>query len=188
MEYRSAPIRAFTVGHGTRSTDDLVGVLRVAGAARVIDVRRFPASRRHPHFERSALERDLAARGIAYEWRGTELGGRRSRRSGSRHTALTNPSLRGYADYMDGDEFARALDRLQGDAREDPPFALMCAETLWWRCHRKLIADALTLRGIAVVHAIDERTLQPHRAPPEMRPDDAGRPVYDAGAARLFQS
>jgi uncharacterized protein (DUF488 family) len=179
----------FTVGHGTRTTDDLARILKAAGVGRLIDVRRFPGSRRHPHFAQTALERDLPERGIAYEWRGEQLGGRRSRKSGvSRHTALTNKAFQGYADYMDTSEFREALRLLEMDAAADPPLAVMCAETLWWRCHRKMIADALTLDGVEVVHLIDERSRREHRPPQEMRADEKNRPVYDGGAAPLFQN
>src|SRR5918999_5791715 len=112
----------FTVGHGTRTTDELAKILGAAGVGRLIDVRRFPRSRRQPHFAQAALERDLPDRGIAYEWRGEQLGGRRSRKGGvSRHTALTNKSFQGYADYMDTSRFREALRRLESDATVDPP-------------------------------------------------------------------
>jgi uncharacterized protein (DUF488 family) len=179
----------FTVGHGTRTTDELARVLKTAGVGRLIDVRRFPGSRRHPHFARTALEHDLPARGIAYEWRGEEFGGRRKSRGHlSRHAALTNKAFQGYADHMDTSEFRNALRRLEKDADEPPDLGIMCAETLWWRCHRKMIADALVLDGIEVIHLIDERTRQQHRPLPEMRADEKGRPVYDAGTTPLFEA
>src|SRR5918999_798076 len=160
----------FTIGHGTRTTDELAKILGAAGVGRLMDVRRFPGSRRHPHFAQAALERDLPDRGIAYEWRGEHLGGRRSRKGGgSRHTALTNKAFQGYADYMDTAEFRAALGRLETDAAAGPPLAVMCAETLWWHCHRKMIADALTLGGVDVIHLVDERNHQKHRLMPEMR-------------------
>jgi uncharacterized protein (DUF488 family) len=178
----------FTIGHGTRTTDELVRILKAAGVGRLIDVRRFPGSRRHPHFAQGALERDLPKQGIAYEWRGEELGGRRSGGEGaSRHTALTNKGFRAYADYMDTSDFRDALRRLENDAEGDQSLAIMCAETLWWRCHRKMIADALALDGVEVLHLIDEDTRQAHRTMAVMRADDRGRPIYDDGAAQLFQ-
>lgn len=177
----------FTIGHGTRTTDELAEILKAAGVGRLIDVRRFPGSRRHPHFARTALERNLPELGIAYEWRGEQFGGRRSpKRGGSRHTALANKAFQGYADYMDTSEFRDALKRLESDAAADPPLAVMCAETLWWRCHRKMIADALALDGVEVVHLIDERSRRQHRPMAEMRADENGRPLYDGGAAPLF--
>lgn len=179
----------FTIGHGKRTTEELAKTLNGAGVARLIDVRRFPGSRRHPHFAQEALARDLPKWGVSYEWRGEELGGRRSSKEGaSRHSALRNRAFQGYADYMDTREFRDALRRLEKDLDKGPPLAIMCAETLWWRCHRKMIADALMLRGIEIVHLIDERTRQDHRPLPEMRADEGGWPVYDGGAASLFET
>ncbi|HEY7876095.1 MAG TPA: DUF488 domain-containing protein [Actinomycetota bacterium] len=171
----------FTVGHGTRSTEELVAVLRDAGVVRLVDVRRFPGSRRHPHFAREALELSLPAAGIAYDWRGEELGGRRSSttREPSRHSAWRNDGFRNYADYMDSPEFRNALERLEEDARSEP-VAIMCAETLWWRCHRQLIADALMVHGFDVVHLIGPGESQPHRLHRSLRVAD-GLPVYDVG-------
>lgn len=173
-----------TVGHGTRSTEELVATLRAAGVCRLVDVRRFPGSRRHPHFSREALERSLHERGIAYEWWGEELGGRRPPRSGpaSRHSALINKAFQGYADHMDTSAFRDTLARLEAHAQSEPPLAIMCAETLWWRCHRRMIADALAMHGVTVVHLIDPRSRQDHRLHPATRADDDDRPVYDVGS------
>jgi len=120
----------------------------------VTDVRRFPGSRRHPQFSEAALRRALAERGIEYRWL-PALGGRRRPRPDSPHTAWRNASFRGYADHMDSAEFASALDELIELARRRRT-AMMCAEALWWRCHRALIADALRMRGIEVMHIVDE--------------------------------
>jgi uncharacterized protein (DUF488 family) len=175
--------RVFTVGHGTRTTDELTAVLGSAGVGRLVDVRRFPGSRRHPHFSREALERSMPERGIRYEWWGEDLGGRRSGGPGaSRHVAWRNAAFQGYADYMDTDRFRRALARLEDAAQEDPPLAIMCAETPWWRCHRRLIADALHLRGTEVIHLMAPGESQPHEPHPDMRADELRRPVYDVGA------
>jgi len=187
----------FTIGHGTRTTEELAGLLRAAGAARVIDVRRYPASRRHPHFSRQELERSLPALGVAYEWRGEELGGRRTRRDSdgagpgpgpgpTRHPAWRNASFGAYADHMDSPAFRDALEELFGNAAEEEPAAIMCAETLWWRCHRRLIADALVVAGCEVVHILDERTRQRHELHPNARVDEHGRPVYDVGVQRAL--
>jgi uncharacterized protein (DUF488 family) len=177
----------FTVGHGTRTSDELVEVLRAGDVARVVDVRRFPGSRRHPHFARDALEQWLPAAGVAYDWRGEELGGRRSRARGrpSRHPAWRNDGFRNYADYMDTPEFRDALGRLESEAGREA-IAIMCAETLWWRCHRQLIADALMVRGVDVAHLIGPRESQPHRLHPSLRVED-GRPVYDVGETGTLQ-
>ncbi len=171
----------FTVGHGTRSTDELLAVLRSGGVGRVVDVRRFPGSRRHPQFGREALASALAGAGIEYEWAGEALGGRRSGVDPSRHPALRNASFRAYADHMDTPEFRAALERVLGEVASWPSAAVMCAETLWWRCHRRLIADAAVLAGTPVTHLVDERTSTPHELSRDARPDDEGRPVYDVG-------
>src|SRR5215216_6276526 len=107
----------FTVGHGTRSTDELLAVLRSGGVGRVVDVRRFPGSRRHPHLGREPLAAALAAAEVEYEWAGEALGGRRSGVEPSRHPALRNASFRAYADHMDAPEFRDALDRLLEEVR-----------------------------------------------------------------------
>ncbi|HSH59959.1 MAG TPA: DUF488 domain-containing protein [Acidimicrobiales bacterium] len=164
----------FTVGHGTRSVDELAAVVADAGLDRLVDVRRFPGSRRHPHLSRAGLEEGLPAFGIAYEWC-EALGGRRSRLPSSRHTAWRNDAFAGYADHMDSKEFRTALDDVLGRL----PLAVMCAETLWWRCHRRLIADAATLAGIRVVHLLGVGKSQPHRLHEDVRRDEEGRPVYD---------
>jgi len=170
-----------TVGHGTRSTDELVAVLRAGGAERVVDVRRFPASRRHPHLARGPLAAALARAGLAYDWRGETLGGRRTPVEPTRHPALRNAGFRAYADHMDTPAFRSALARLLDEVATGPAPAVLCAETLWWRCHRRLIADAAVLAGTPVVHLVDGRTQQPHLLSPDARADDDGRPVYDVG-------
>ncbi len=154
------PPELFTVGHGTRSAPELAAVVAHAGVGRLVDVRRFPGSRRHPHLSRDGLERELPSLGIAYEWCEV-LGGRRSRVEGSRHPAWRNDAFAGYADHMDSDEFRSALD----DLLSRLPLAVMCAETLWWRCHRRLIADAATLAGAEVVHLLDVSKSQPPALP-----------------------
>jgi uncharacterized protein (DUF488 family) len=173
----------FTVGHGTRTTDELATILGAAGVGRLIDVRRFPGSRRHPHFSREALERSMPERGIRYEWWGEDLGGRRSGSpKAGRHVAWRNAAFQGYADYMDTERFRGALAELEDAAQAEPPLAIMCAETLWWRCHRRLISDALHLHGVDVVHLIAPGQSQPHKPHPGMRADEQRRPVYDVGA------
>jgi uncharacterized protein (DUF488 family) len=171
----------YTVGHGTRTLAEFVEVVRAATVDKIVDVRRFPGSRRHPHFSREALEATLPSHGIEYEMWGEVLGGRRdSAGSESRHFAWRNDSFRAYADHMDSDEFQRALDDLERAAAQ-APLAVMCAERLWWNCHRRLIADALTLRGHDVVHLMDPTTRQPHKLHESVRADPAGLAVYDVG-------
>jgi uncharacterized protein (DUF488 family) len=179
-------VRIFTVGHGTRSVAELIEVLDSARVGIVADVRRFPGSRRHPQFGRSSLEEVLPIHSIAYEWWGEELGGRRaSAGRPSRHPALVNAGFRNFADHMDTPQFRTALQEFERKAGAGPPVAIMCAETLWWRCHRRMIADALTLDGVEVIHLLDARSRQQHRLHTAVRSDDAGRPVYDVGALAL---
>jgi uncharacterized protein (DUF488 family) len=178
--------RIFTVGHSTRSIDDFAELVRAEGVGRIADVRRFPASRRHPHFTREVFEKELSERGIAYEWWGEELGGRRSSTARSRHTAWRNDAFQGYADHMDTVEFRAALTRLEEEVTRPPPTAIMCAESLWWKCHRRLIADALTMRGAEVTHILGPGTTQAHKPHPEMRRGEDGYPVYDLGEKPLF--
>lgn len=146
----------YTVGHGTRPLDELVAVLADAGVQLLVDVRRYPGSRRNPQFSRESLEGTIHA----YEWWGDTLGGRRREVSESHHPDLRNAAFRAYADYMDTPEFRRAFDALLARARARTT-AIMCAETPWWRCHRRLIADASVLAGVDVVH-LGMGTPQPH--------------------------
>jgi uncharacterized protein (DUF488 family) len=156
--------RLFTVGHGARSLDQFTAVLAPAGVGRVIDVRRYPGSRRHPQFARSALASELTGRGIGYDWWGEELGGRRRPAEPTRHPEWRDPGFRGYADYMDTPQFGAALGRLLDDVDASPPLAIMCAETLWWRCHRRLIADAVVAAGVGVIHLLGPEQQQAHPA------------------------
>jgi uncharacterized protein (DUF488 family) len=168
----------FTIGHGQRTTAELLDALREAGVRLLVDVRRFPGSRRHPHLARAELERALPAAGIAYSWRGDALGGRRGRPDHpTRHPAWRVEAFRNYADWMDDAAFRRALEQLEADATSTP-LAIMCAETLWWRCHRRLIADALAVRGQRVLHIMAAGHEVPHPLHPALRVV-RGRPVYD---------
>ena len=141
---------AYTIGHSTRPIDEFIGLLEQAGVRAIVDVRRFPASRRNPQYTREALERSLADRGIAYRHE-PALGGFREPQPGSANTGWTVPAFEGYADYMATEPFAEALERLESQALATPT-AVMCAEAQWWRCHRRLIADALVVRGWRVLH------------------------------------
>ncbi len=145
----SSPI-IYTVGHSTRSLDGLAGVLEGVGVRELVDVRSVPGSRRHPQFAREALARSLPARGIDYLHEGA-LGGFRRALPDSPNTGWEHPSFRGYADHMQSEEFLAALERLQLRAAGHP-VCVMCAEVQWWRCHRRLIADALSIRGWRVLH------------------------------------
>ena len=181
----------FTVGHGTRSLDELAATLSSAGVSVLVDVRRFPGSRRHPQFSRASLERELPRREIAYEWQGEALGGRRSTPGGpaaSRHPAWRVAGFRAYAEHMDTEEFRGALRALEQRVRSGTRVAVMCAETLWWRCHRRLIADAAACRGLAVTHLMGPREAEPHRPHPAMRRGEDGWPVYDVGVTKALDA
>ena len=185
MSHDPGAATVWTVGHGTRSTSELIDILRGARVQTIVDVRRFPGSRRHPQFAREALDASLQQAGISYVWRGEELGGRRSRSSApTRHPAWRNDAFQAYADYMDSSAFRAALDALVADARRRVRNAVMCAETLWWRCHRRLIADALAVQGVQVIHLIDEKNSQEHPLHDAVRVDAENRPVYDLGVDR----
>lgn len=140
----------WTIGHSSRTIDEFVGLLRANAIECVADVRRHAGSRKHPQFGPDALAGALGAAAIAYRAL-PALGGRRTPRADSPHGVWRNASFRGYADYMDTPQFAAALDALASVATETRT-ALMCAEALWWRCHRALIADALKARGWRVLH------------------------------------
>ena len=177
----------YTVGHGTRSTEELIDVLQSARIDRLVDVRRYPGSRRNPHFSREALARSLPAAGITYDWRGETLGGRREHADPkSRHHSLRNKAFQGYADYMDTDEFRDAVQKLESEARAER-IALMCAETLWWKCHRRMISDALHARDNEVIHLIKPGDRNAHKPVTEMRVGEDGWPVYDLGPLKLLE-
>ncbi|HXE78633.1 MAG TPA: DUF488 domain-containing protein [Rhodanobacter sp.] len=152
--------KIWTIGHSTRTFEELVDLLRHYEIEAVADVRRFPGSRRYPYFQRDELAVSLPAQGIAYQWI-PKLGGRRPVHRDSPNTAWRNASFRGYADYMASTEFAEGLDELLRFA-EAQRTAMMCAEAVWWRCHRSMLADFLSVRGIEVIHIIDERHGNPH--------------------------
>ncbi|MGH3084030.1 MAG: DUF488 family protein [Gaiellaceae bacterium] len=140
----------YTVGHGTRTSDELIELLRPANVRTVVDVRRFPGSRRNPQFNRDALAEALGAAGIAYR-HSEPLGGRRSGEPGEeRFACIRTPAFRSYAARMGTPEWQQAL----AAALEQPSPSFLCAETVWWRCHRKLIAELLVARGYDVLHLL----------------------------------
>jgi uncharacterized protein (DUF488 family) len=155
----------WTIGHSTRSLQEFLSLLDQYEIEAVADVRRFPGSRRFPHFAGDALAQTLPAHGIAYQWL-PQLGGRRRPVAGSRNTGWRNESFRGYADHLASAEFAEGLAQLLVLAAQART-TLMCAETLWWRCHRSLIADVLRLRGTEVIHILDgtHSTIHPYTTP-----------------------
>lgn len=153
--------RIWTIGHSTREIDDFVSLLKKNGIRVVADVRMFPGSRRYPQFGREALAKSLSEAGIRYE-HFPELGGRRKTNPDSKNTAWRNESFRGYADYMETEDFRKGIKRLADVAETSGPTAVMCAEAVWWRCHRSLISDYLKAQGVEVLHILDHNKVEPH--------------------------
>jgi len=140
----------WTIGHSTRSLDEFIDMLRSFQIECVADIRSFPGSRRYPHFNKEALEVSLPANNIKYvHLRG--LGGRRKTRPDSINTAWRLAAFRGYADYMETDDFKKAITELELIARKER-IAFMCSEAVWWRCHRSLVSDYLKVNGWTVMH------------------------------------
>jgi uncharacterized protein (DUF488 family) len=150
-----------TIGHSTHEIDDFVAALEANGIKLLADVRMLPGSKRYPQFNKEALAQSLSEHGIRYEHFG-ELGGRRKPRPDSHNNAWRNASFRGYADYMETEEFRNGVRRLLDLANEVGPTAIMCAEALWWRCHRALISDYLQASGIEVMHIVDANNSEAH--------------------------
>jgi uncharacterized protein (DUF488 family) len=156
------PVRIYSVGHSNRSLEELLDLLREFGIRTLVDIRRFPGSRRLPHFGRENLAAAMNAQGVAYAWM-EHLGGWRHSLPGSRsrNSGLENAGFRAYADYMASDEFrkaARELIMLASSAST----AYMCAEALYWRCHRRLLSDYLVAKGLEVVHIMGRGKSAPH--------------------------
>jgi uncharacterized protein (DUF488 family) len=154
-------VRIWTIGHSTRKTEDFIAALEAHRIKLLVDVRSLPGSKRYPQFNKEALAQSLHKRGIRYE-HFPELGGRRKPRPDSCNTAWRNASFRGYADYIETNEFRKGVDRLVDLANEVGPTAMMCAEAVWWRCHRALISDFLKARGTEVTHIVDAKRTEPH--------------------------
>src|SRR6266487_522513 len=154
-------MRTWTIGHSTRTIDDFISLLKKNEIKLLADVRSSPGSKRYPQFNKEALAESLNAFRIRYE-HFPELGGRRKPNADSRNMVWRNASFRGYADYMETEEFHKGVERLLGLAREAGPAAVMCAEAVWWRCHRSLISDYLKARGIDVMHILDANKTEPH--------------------------
>jgi uncharacterized protein (DUF488 family) len=157
-------VRIYSAGHSARSSEELTGLLADAGVRALADVRRFPSSRRHPQFERAALERAVTGAGLRYVWLGESLGGRRAEVvpvEQSANRAWTEPAFRHYADAMATPEFQAGFAELEALARAAPT-AFLCAERLWWECHRRLLADLLVVRGWSVVHLLEPGKASEH--------------------------
>jgi uncharacterized protein (DUF488 family) len=166
--------RIYTIGHSTRTLLEFVQLLREHDVARLADIRRYPGSRRHPHFSSESLAQSLPRAGILYE-HFPDLGGRRKASKSSPNGAWENEQFRGYADHMGTLAFHDAIDRLLDD---DATTAIMCAEAVPWRCHRNLTSDELVRRGVAVVHI-----LGPGSAQPRLEDD---RVIYPPDQAQMF--
>ncbi len=178
-------MQIWTVGHSTHTLDEFLALLAAQRIEILADVRSFPGSRKYPHFGRTALEQSLRAAGVRYEHL-PELGGRRRVAPNSHNTAWRNASFRGYADYMETPAFQAGIDRLLALAGTGRT-AYMCAEAVWWRCHRGLISDYLKVRGVDVLHIISETQTQPHPYTSAARIAD-GRWSYTAETqAPLFE-
>lgn len=151
----------WTIGHSTRELDELLELLQEHGIERLVDVRRFPKSRRFPHFSREPLEKALSGRGIAYR-HAPEMGGYRGEpREDSPNDAWRSAGFQAYADHANTEEFRESLERLLAEARQYRT-AIMCAEITPWRCHRQIIADHLMVRGDRVMHIIDGERTEEH--------------------------
>lgn len=170
----------FTFGHGTASADEMVGVLRGAGIEVLVDIRTAPGSRRHPHVGRAEMERWLPEAGITYRWE-PRLGGFRKAAPDSPDAVWRNDSFRGYAGWMRTTEFVAAIDEVLAAATVRPT-TVMCSESLWWRCHRRLVADfAVVARSEPVAHLGHDGHLTPHPPTEGVRLRDDGLLVYDGG-------
>jgi uncharacterized protein (DUF488 family) len=179
-----APVgEILTVGHSNHDEREFVELLRGAGVELIADVRRYPGSRRQPHFERTALAAILLEAGIGYRWLGESLGGRRKPSPDSPNGAWESDQFRGYADHMASDEFAAGLAELEELGRERR-VAIMCAEAWWVRCPRHLIADALSARGWRVLHLGANGRLDEHEMT-EFAVAEDGRLTYPAQQTSL---
>jgi uncharacterized protein (DUF488 family) len=176
-------MKIYTFGHGAADEIELASIIRGAGLQAVADVRSIPKSRAHPHVWADAMARwvpDLT--GARYEWH-RALGGFRKPLPDSPNVALRHPAFRGYADYMQTEPFRAALRALIKEAAQTRT-AVMCSETLWWRCHRRLVADALVLlHGIEVEHLLHSGSPQPHRITPGARLLDGETLLYDGSSS-----
>jgi uncharacterized protein (DUF488 family) len=187
--------RVYTIGHSDRPIESFLKLLRAHGVELLVDVRRFPGSRKHPQYGRDALAAALAGAGVGYAFLGDALDGRRSRSlppGASPNGGLTNPSFRNYADYMLTPEFRRGVDELLGLAARTV-VCVMCSEGWWVKCHRRLIADDLVARGVEVRHISSRVRADPHSLDPAAvvsgdrvtyPPAGAVPPAASAGAAK----
>ena len=179
--------RIFTIGHGTRTLQELIDILQPAGVTKLADVRSIPRSRTNPQFNRETLEESpgLEAAGIEYIWLGEQIGGRRNKQQPGleRHTAIRVDAFRNYAGYMCTEGFREGLAGLKSMAWEmnnNGFIAYMCSETLWWRCHRRMISDTLAMQGWDVRHLGVQKEPTPHKIWDIARMSEDGELIYDA--------
>jgi uncharacterized protein (DUF488 family) len=178
-------ISVLTIGHSTRTLAEFLALLAEFEATTLVDVRRFPGSRRYPHFGGPVLARSLAGVGMGYTHE-PDLGGRRDPSPDSVNTAWRVAAFRGYADHMASPEFRAALERVLASSEAGRP-VVMCAEAVPWRCHRQLIADTLVARGVTVRHILGPGQERAHQLNPSARPGPDGVLIYPATAqARLI--
>jgi uncharacterized protein (DUF488 family) len=174
-----------TYGHGTDSSERTVVILRGASVASLVDIRTAPGSRRNPQFARAALSEWLPEAGVGYRWE-KRLGGFRRPGPDNPDAAWREEAFRGYAEHMRSADFRDAIDGVLAEAAERQ-VAVMCSESLWWRCHRRLVADFVAAaRGVEVRHLMHDGCLEPHRPSPGLRLRDDGLLVYDGGQAPLL--
>ena len=166
----------YTIGHSTRSLEELVSALKAHQIETLVDIRAFPMSRRLPHFNRETLEIELSKHGIHYVWMKALGGYRKSTRKDSPHTAMRNATFRNYADYTLTGEFAEAIDELLSIANRSRT-AYMCAERVYFRCHRMIVSDWLVAHGHEVLHIDAEGPTRPHKLTSEARLVD-GQVIY----------
>jgi uncharacterized protein (DUF488 family) len=166
MDIPSKPIRLYTIGHSNRAFDDLLGLLEECEILAIADIRRFPSSRKYPHFNQVPFRNLLEAQQIQYTWF-EDLGGlrRKGMQDGSPNTGLKIPGFRNYADYMLTAEFHKAVDKLLSLSAELST-AVMCAERFYWKCHRRLLCDFLSVQGVEVIHILEQGKLYPHTLTP----------------------
>jgi|SRR5690625_283186 len=152
--------KTFTIGHSTRTIDEFIQILKAFDIKTLVDVRSLPGSNKFPHFNQAALDKSLSENGIKYTY-AKDLGGRRKPNKDSQNTIWKNKSFRAYADYMETEAFKTALKDLKKISKENAT-AMMCAEAVWWRCHRSMIADALKAEGWKVFHIMDQKKAMEH--------------------------
>jgi uncharacterized protein (DUF488 family) len=178
----------WTIGHSTHPIEQLLSLLHAHGIQRLVDVRTVPRSRHNPQFNADALAKSLAETGLSYR-HAPELGGLRKPKKDSVNQGWRNESFRGYADYMQTEEFQRAIEELMASGT-DKKTVIMCAEAVPWRCHRSLIADALVSRGWAVLHITSKNQAHEHKLTPFVRITDSvltyPAPADEGEPPRLF--